>query len=102
MKGTPSTRKKLLNPGGLLTEAGYTDALVALATEMKAKRAAKATPTINRKQQKTAATGFILTSDDGRKAAFTKDLAEIDAQRQRTTRYKNQTTDTKTIKIKAA
>lgn len=52
MKAASSTRKQLLNPDGLLTEAGYTEALVALAAEMKAQRAAKAAPSSDKKLQK--------------------------------------------------
>ncbi len=102
MKAASSTRKQLLTPGGLLTEAGYTDALVALAAEMKAKREAKVAPAATGKSQKAVSTGFTLASDDARKVAFSKELDQIDAQRQRTKRYKDPVADAKRIKIKAA
>lgn len=83
MKAASSARKQLLTPSGLLTEAGYTEALVALAAEMEAKRTAKAAPVPNRKSQKAASSGFASVSDEVRKAAFSKDLNKSDAQRQR-------------------
>lgn len=79
MKAASSTRKKLLNPDGLFTEAGYTDALVALAAEMKAKREAKSiSPT--KKPSKSSPIGFAFESapGKGRKVIYAKSISKID------------------------
>lgn len=73
MKAASFARKELFQPAGLLTEAGYTEALVALATEVKAKREAKAALAASQNSQQASSAGFTLTSDDARKASFVKE-----------------------------
>ena len=78
MKAVSSTQKKLLNPGGLLTEAGYTDALIELAAEMKAKRKAKRILS-TQKPSKSYFTGFTFGSVSSKKykKLYVKDIRKI-------------------------
>ena len=81
-----AARKQALKTGGLLAEAGYTNAPVAPATETKTKRETKSVrapdniPVLNKKLQRTLPSGFSLKSVPHmvRKIVFTQSIRGID------------------------